>query len=73
MTCSLAWGADTIQQTGTTAEVVQLPSEDGLKESPKRVRQKEIDRYIKNLCFTLVIVQLNTMFLTFQEYFMGQN
>jgi hypothetical protein len=34
-------------------------SEDGLKESPKHVRQKRIDGYIKNLCITLVIIQFH--------------
>jgi hypothetical protein len=34
-------------------------SEDGLKESPKHVRQKRIDRQIKNLCITLFIIQFH--------------
>jgi hypothetical protein len=34
-------------------------SEDGVKESPKRVRQKKIDNRIKIFCIVLVTIQLD--------------
>jgi hypothetical protein len=39
------------------------PFEDGLKESPKPLGQKKIDKRIKKICITLVITQFHSKML----------